>query len=96
MTTIPCAEYVDLSTARAKGKRLSFNDIKSVKFTDPLPYEEPEEEPEPEELPDDVEPVTSVDEEIAKDIFDTISTDKTDISSENEGVGTQLGLFDEE
>ena len=96
VTTIPCAEYVDLSTARAKGKRLSFNDIKSVKFTDPLPYEEPEEEPEPEELPDDVEPVTSVDEEIAKDIFDTISTDKTDISSENEGVGTQLGLFDEE
>ena len=28
--------------------------------------------------------------------YHTISTDKTDISSENEGVGPQLGLFDEE
>ena len=66
-----------------------------MKFIEPLPYEEPEEEPEP-ELPEDVEPVPSVDEEIAKDIFDTISTEKSDIlPSDNEGEGTQLGLFDE-
>ena len=93
---LPCAEFVETTTARAKGKRLSFNEIKSVKFIDPLPYEEPEEEPAEEELPEDVEAVTSVDEEIAKDIFDTISTDKTDIPTENEGTGVQLGLFDEE
>jgi topoisomerase-4 subunit A len=94
-TIIPCAEFVEMTTARAKGKRLSFNDIKSVKFIDPLPYEEPEEEPAEEDLPDDVEPVTSVDEEIAKDIFDTISADKSDIPSDNEAEGTQLGLFDD-
>jgi topoisomerase-4 subunit A len=96
-TIIPCAEFVEMTTARAKGKRLSFNDIKSVKFIDPLPYEEPEEEPAEEELPDDVEPVTSVDEEIAKDIFDNISAEKSDmLPQDNEGAGTQLGLFDEE
>ena len=96
VTVLPCAEFVEMTTARAKGKRISFNEIKSVKFIEPLPYEEPEETPEEEELPEDVEPVTSVDEEIAKEIFDTISTDKTDIPTENEGGGMQLGLFDEE
>ena len=48
-----------------------------------------------EETPDEVEPATSVDEEIAKEIFDNISADKTDISPENETAGTQLGLFDD-
>ena len=43
-----------------------------------------------------MEPVTSVDEEIAKEIFDTISADKPDTPTENEGGGMQLGLFDEE
>ena len=85
-----------MTTARAKGKRLSFNDIKSVKFVEPLPYEEPEEEPAEETLPDDVDPVTSMDDEIAKEVFDTISADKSDLSPENDAPGTQLGLFDEE
>ena len=93
-TVIPCAEFVEMTTARAKGKRLIFNDIKSVKFIEPLPYEEPEEEPEP-EMPEEVEPVTSMDEEIAKEVFNTISADKSDLSPENEAEGTQLGLFDD-
>ena len=94
VTVVPCAEFVEMTTARAKGKRLSFNDIKSVNFIEPLPYEEPEEPAVEEETPDDAEPVTSVDEEIAKEIFDNISADKTDIPTENEMPGTQLGLFD--
>ena len=95
ITVLPCAEYVEMTTARAKGKRISFNDIKSVKFIEPLPYEEPEEAPEENEFPEDVEPVASVDDEIAKEIFDNISANKTDIPTENEAPGTQLGLFDE-
>ncbi len=93
---LSCAEYVEMTTARAKGKRLSFNDIKSVKFIEPLPYEEPEEEPAEETLPDDVDPVTSMDDEIAKEVFDSISAEKSDLSPENDAPGTQLGLFDEE
>ena len=92
---LACTELVELATARAKGKRLSFNDIKSVKFIEPLPYEEPEEEPEP-ELPDDVEPVPSMDDEIAKEVFDSISAEKSDIlPTDTDGEGTQLGLFDD-
>ena len=53
------------------------------------------EEPEP-EMPDEVEPVASMDEEIAKEVFNTISADKSDLSPENDAPGTQLGLFDEE
>ena len=67
----------------------------TVRF-EPLPYEEPEEEPVEETQPDDVDPVTSMDDEIAKEVFDTISTDKSDLSPENDAPGTQLGLFDEE
>ena len=47
-------------------------------------------------IPDDVDPVTSMDDEIAKEVFDTISADKSDLSPENDAPGTQLGLFDEE
>ena len=97
-TIIPCAEFVEMTTARAKGKRLSFNEIKSVTFIEPLPYEEPEEPAKPieEEQPDTEESVTSMDDEIAKDIFEGITANKSDIPTDNEVAGTQLGLFDEE
>ena len=88
---ISCAEYVDLSTARAKGKRISFPDIKSIRFIQPLPYTEPEEENTT--SGNEVE-IISVDQEIAKDIFDTITVDTTD-TTEGDANGTQLGLFDE-
>ena len=39
---------------------------------------------------------TAMDEEIAKEVFNTISADKSDLSPENDAPGTQLGLFDEE
>lgn len=92
-TVISCAEFVDLSTARAKGKRLAFNDIKSVRFIQPLPYSEPEEEAEEAVEPTDAN--ISVDEEIAKDIFDTISSDSEASEPDPDTNGTQLGLFDE-
>ena len=98
VTIIPCAEFVEMTTARAKGKRLSFNEIKSVTFIEPIPYEEPEEPAEPveEEQPDTEESVTSMDDEIAKEIFEGITANKSDIPTDNEVAGTQLGLFDEE
>lgn len=92
-TVISCAEFVDLSTARAKGKRLAFNDIKSVRFIQPLPYSEPEEEVE--EADESTDANISVDEEIAKDIFDTISSDSEASEPDPDTNGTQLGLFDE-
>jgi hypothetical protein len=37
-----------------------------------------------------------MDDEIAKEIFEGITAKKSDISSDGEGAGMQLGLFDEE
>lgn len=39
------AEFIAVKSFRARGKRISKNVIKSVKFLDPLPYDAPEEEP---------------------------------------------------
>ena len=89
---LSCAEFVDLSTARAKGKRIPFPDIKSVRFIQPLPYTEPEEETAPE--PEGAHEAMSVDQEIAMDIFDTITVG-TDDTADTDTNGTQLGLFDE-
>ena len=89
---LSCAEFVDLSTARAKGKRIPFPDIKSVRFIQPLPYTEPEEETAPE--PEGAHEAVSVDQEIAMDIFDTITVG-TDDTADTDTNGTQLGLFDE-
>lgn len=92
-TIISCAEYVDISTSRAKGKRLSFPDIKSVRFIQPLPYDEPEEVEETQPVNEAIP--TSLDDEIAKDIFDSITVSVEDEKPDTEIPGTQLGLFDE-
>lgn len=91
---ISCAEFVELMSFRARGKRINFPDIKQVTFIDPLPYDEPEEEPE-EELPEvDEEELESVDDVIAKDIFKDITVEKPDPSKggDDDG-GDQLSLF---
>lgn len=91
---ISCAEFVELMSFRARGKRINFPDIKKVTFIDPLPYDEPEEEPE-EELPEvDEEELESVDDVIAKDIFKDITVEKPDPSKggDDDG-GDQLSLF---
>lgn len=92
-TIIPCAEYVDISTSRAKGKRLSFPEIKSVRFIQPLPYDEPEELEETQQ--ENGAAPASLDDEIAKDIFDSITVSAEEEKPDTEISGTQLGLFDE-
>ena len=91
---ISCAEFVELMTFRARGKRINFPNIKSVAFIEPLPYDEPEEEPEPEtpEDPDD-DSAESLDEAVAKDIFKDITIDSGDAPSFGDEVGDQLSLF---
>lgn len=90
---ISCAEFVELMSFRARGKRINFPDIKKVTFIDPLPYDEPEEEPE-EELPEvDEEELESVDDVIAKDIFKDITVEKPDPSKGGDDDGDQLSLF---
>ncbi len=39
---INAVEFVDLMNIKAKGKRLTINDIRTITLLDPLPYEEPE------------------------------------------------------
>ncbi len=91
---ISCAEFVELMTFRARGKRINFPNIKSVAFIEPLPYDEPEEEPEPEtpEDPDD-DSAESLDEAVAKDIFKDITIDSGDAPSFGDEAGDQLSLF---
>ena len=91
---ISCAEFVELMTFRARGKRINFPNIKSVAFIEPLPYEEPEEEPEPDtpEEPDE-SAIESVDDAVAKDIFKDITIDTSDTPSFGEEAGDQLSLF---
>lgn len=89
---ISCAEFVELMTFRARGKRIPFPSINSVAFIDPLPYDEPEEEePEEEEL-DELPESDNVDEAVAKDIFKDISVEKP-VSDASGDEGDQLSLF---
>ncbi|MCQ2275877.1 MAG: DNA gyrase/topoisomerase IV subunit A [Bacteroidales bacterium] len=90
---ISCAEFVELMSFRARGKRVNFPDIKKVTFVEPLPYDEPEEEPE-EELPEvNEEELESVDDAVAKDIFKDIKVEKSDPSEGGDDDGDQLSLF---
>lgn len=90
---ISCAEFVELMSFRARGKRINFPDIKKVAFVEPLPYDDPEEEPE-EELPEvNEEELESVDDAVAKDIFKDIKVEKSDPSEGSDDDGDQLSLF---
>lgn len=74
------ADFVEVMNVKAKGKKLNFANIKSVKFVEPLPYEEPEEEETSEDELEEVEPLEDVDMQVAKDIYENIDSqsDKDD------------------
>lgn len=104
---ISCAEYVDVMNIKARGKRIQFNQIKSVKGVEPLPYDEPEDEieieddliPENEDVDDKNEDVEDIDVSIAKEIFENITTEipppkpKEKKEKDDDGEHQQLSLF---
>lgn len=90
---ISCAEFVEAMSSKARGKRVSFPNIKSVSFIEPLPYEEVEEE-EPEEEPVDENPQQeNVDDAVAKEIFQDIKVEKRSADDHPDDEGDQLSLF---
>ena len=94
--TIPVAEFVDVQGFKAKGKRISMGTVKSVKWLDPLPYEEPE-EPEIEE--EDIETIQAgsleeIEQAEAQEAFERIDEERdSDGDPGFSGVGEQLELF---
>ena len=95
---IQIADFVDVQGYKAKGKRISLGTVKSVKWLDPLPYEEPE-EVETEEVEDDDTVLAGSLEEIeqaeAQEAFENIDAEdanNTDASGFG-GAGEQLELF---
>lgn len=91
---LSCAEYVEVMSFRARGKRIAFPSIKKVQFVDPLPYEEPEEEPEEEFEEPEGDPET-VDEAVAKERFKDIEIDIQSDNRSGEDNSVQMSLFDE-
>jgi len=97
---IPTAEFTEPMTVRARGKRINFPEIKSIKFIDPLPYEEPEEEPEDEEeeMVEDAEMESvpeSVDDAVAKELFLSEKEPQKSDPNKLDEEGVQLSIFDE-
>ena len=99
---INVSEYIDIMTIRARGKRISLNDIKEATFITPFPYEEPEIEEETLEIEEDETengndfPDEDIDTSIAKEIFETIQPDilpKKEKNNDEEEKGEQLLLF---
>ncbi len=95
---VSCAEFVEVMGVKAKGKRLNFGTIKSVKFIDPLPYDEPEEEEEIAEVEDvEVEELMDdIDMQVAKEIYDNVEKAQSapkDDHPRGEDPGEQLSLF---
>ena len=90
---ISCAEFVDVMTARARGKRINFPGIKSITFIEPLPYEEPvdeESEEIDEEDHDSSETVEDMDYAIAKAEMEDITVEPLEKSEP--GTGEQMTL----
>ena len=72
------SEFIDVQGIKAKGKRLNLGDIKSVKWLDPLPYDEIE-EPEEEEIEDDTPSDGSLEgiaQAEAEAVFETIDKER--------------------
>ena len=68
---IDVEQYIGKKGFRAKGKKVSWLDIKEVKFVEPLVKEEPEEEPVPDEdLPEETPAITQTDDAPAIDLTD--------------------------
>ena len=92
LLTISCAEFVELMSIKAKGKRINNGTVKNIIVLDPIPVEEEEEELDP--IDDDTEvngeeegveednSQEDLDYRIAKELFDSIETpiisDKTE------------------
>ena len=91
-------EFIEIQGIKAKGKRLNLGTIKSVKWLEPLPYEEPE-EPEEEETEEEGIATGSIEEiemNEAKEIFENIDAPKEEGDDDDDdpmGDGTQLELF---
>lgn len=94
---IPVAEFVDVQGYRSKGKRINLGTVKSVKWLDPLPYEEPEEEPD--EPEDDSSLAAGSLEDLeraeAQEAFENIDSENDGENDDSTlgGVGEQLELF---
>lgn len=101
-TVISVAEFVEIQGVKARGKRIGLGHVKSLKWLDPLPYEEPEEmevnNEEVEEADDDVLAGSSLEELAqaeAKEIFDNVDEQKKDDPNDpaSGGEGEQLELL---
>lgn len=108
VTIISCADFVDVMSAKAKGKKINLGLIKSTKMLEPLPEPIDEEVDTTDEIENTTENVLEndplyIDMEIAKEIFDSIDKNKTkiEISKENtkkdektdDDESPQLSLF---
>ena len=94
---IQIADFVDVQGFKAKGKRISLGTVKSVKWLDPLPYEEPE-EVEPEEVDDEdviqAGSLEEIEQAEAQEAFENIDAEGAkDDDPGFGGAGEQLELF---
>ncbi|MBQ7490350.1 MAG: DNA gyrase/topoisomerase IV subunit A [Bacteroidales bacterium] len=93
---ISVADLVEIMTVKARGKKLAYKTIKKIAFTEPLPYEEPEEEQAEDIQEAESDTEMSIDDAVAKEIYDNIDKDKTSDSQQNSNAednsGTQMEL----
>lgn len=94
---INIAEFIEIQGIKTKGKKLNLGTIKSLKWLDPLPYDEPE-EPEEDGEENDGEIVSGSIEEIEMaDALERFNNDEPANDDDNDdgtgGNGTQLDLF---
>ena len=94
---ISITDFIEVQGIKAKGKKINIGKVKSLKWLDPLPYEEPEDEvPEEEEetsgiLPGSLEEIEQAE---AQEIFENIDQNPADDSDKGVGGnGEQLDLF---
>lgn len=98
---VALADFVEIQGAKAKGKRLAFPNIKSVKLIEPLPFNEPEEIEEEVEMEtpvaDDNMNAGAIDMELAKERFENIdeedSNNADDEDNDFSGEGEQLSFW---
>lgn len=99
---ISVAEFVEIQGVKARGKKIGLGHVKSLKWLEPLPYEEPEEmemnDEEVGEEDDDMLKGTSLEELAqaeAQEIFDNVEEQKKDNPDESSsgGEGEQLELL---
>lgn len=91
------AEFIDIQNVKSKGKRLNLGTIKSLKWLDPLPYDEPEPEPEEELEEEDGLVAGSLEEIELEQAKEKLANMEADIGKDDTGTsrgnGEQLELF---